>query len=384
MDDARTVSRRGFMGHVAGAAGVLALPPDLARWASDHRVPPPPRRLGMADEYDSFAKLHFNENPYGPPASVLKAMNDAFKYANRYGYPDSGLMAEITKLHDVPSDMVILGSGSGELLNAVDLAYIGGGKMVLGSDPSYNEVYQHAAQIKAEAIKVPLRADHTMDIPEMIRVANARAREIGFVYLCNPNNPTGRTIPAREIVALLDGIPAGMPVLIDEAYHHFVDDPSYATSIPLARAGRPVIVTRTFSKIAALAGIRLGYAVAPKPVIESLRLRMTGNINALARYAGAAALRDTDSQAKVREVTLALRRKTTAELERRGFSVIPSESNFFMVHIKRPVAPVIAEFRKKGVLVGRPFPPMTDYLRVSVGAPEELERFLTAWGQVVT
>ena len=156
-----SISRRGFMEGVAGAAATLALTPALATRAQDATglAPRPQRPRPAEDEYDKLAKLHFNENPYGPPASVLKAMNDAFKYANRYGYPDSGLMAEITKLHDVPSDMVILGSGSGELLNAVDLAYIGGGKMVLGSDPSYNEVYQHAAQIKAEAIKVPLRAD---------------------------------------------------------------------------------------------------------------------------------------------------------------------------------------------------------------------------------
>ncbi len=384
MSGSHDVSRRGFMGRMAGVAGVLALPPDLARWTEAHRAPAPPRLLGAADEYDAFAKLAFNENPYGPSAQVMKAMNDAFKYANRYGYPDSGLMAEITKLHDLPPEMVLLGSGSGELLDAVNLAFLVDGKKVLGSDPSYNEVFQHATRIKAESIKVPLRADYTQDIPAIIQIANARAKEIGFVYICNPNNPTGRTVPAAEIQTLLDGIPAGMPVLIDEAYHHFVDDPAYATSLPHVRAGRPVIIARTFSKIAALAGIRLGYAMAPKAMLDAMRVKMTGNVNALARYAGAAALRDTEAQAKVREVTLTLRRKTTAELERRGFAVIPSEANFFMVHLRRPVAPVIAAFRTKGVLVGRPFPPMTEHLRVSIGTPDELARFLAAWPQVVT
>ena len=380
MDDARTVSRRGFMGTVAGVAGVLALPPDLATWASAHRPPAPERPFAADDEYDRFAKLHFNENPYGPPASVMQAMTLAFKYSNRYGYPDPGVRATIAKLHGVSPDMVLLASGSGELLGAVGHAFLGAGKVVIGAEPTFSDVYEYASRVKCEAVKIPLRADHTQDIAATVRAATARARDVGFVYLCNPNNPTGRTVPATEVTQLLDGLPAGMPVLIDEAYHHFVDDPAYATSISHVLAGRPVIVTRTFSKIAALAGVRLGYAIASPAMIERLSLQMTGTINALAKYAGAAALADTDSQAKVRAVTLELRRKTTAELERRGFAVVPSEANFFMVHLRRPVGPVIAAFRTQGVLVGRPFPPMTEHLRVSVGAPEEMERFLAAWG----
>ena len=382
MSDEQRVSRRGFMGNVAGTVGALALTPDLARWATAHRAPLP-RHLAAADAYDDYAKLAYNENPYGPPASVMKAMNEAFKYANRYGYPDSGVLDAIAKLHGVSKEMIVLASGSGELLEAVGNTYLSAGKLVVGCDPSYGDVYQHATRIKAEALRVPLRADHSQDIPAMIQVANARAKDVGFVYLCNPNNPTGRTIPAAEVQQLLDGLPAGMPVLIDEAYHHFVDDPAYATSIPAAIAGRPVIVTRTFSKIAALAGIRLGYAIAPKPMVQALQLHMTGTLNVLAMYAGAAAMRDTDSQAKVRAITLELRRKTTAELERRGFAVIPSETNFFMVHVRRPVRPVIDAFKAKGVLVGRPFAPMLDYLRVSVGAPEEMQRFLAAWDGVM-
>lgn len=382
MMDGGAVSRRGFMGGLGAAMGMLALPRDLADWTRAHR----PERLDRpfaADDYDSYAKLAFNENPYGPPASVMEAMQHAFKYANRYGYPDPGLLDALSALHGVPKEMLVTSSGSGELLEAMSLAFLAPGKKVLGSDPSYNEVYSHVLRIHGEAIKVPLKADATQDLAAITRIARERAGEIGFIYLCNPNNPTGRTIPAREIDQLLAEIPKDIPVLIDEAYHHLVDDPSYATSVPYALAGRPVVVTRTFSKIAALAGIRLGYAVAPKAVGEQLRLKMTGTVNALARYAGAAALKDTASQAKVREVTLALRRQTTAALQARGFAVIPSETNFFMVHIKKPVTPVIAAFREKGVLVGRPFPPMTEHLRVSVGTPEEMQRFLAAWPAAV-
>jgi len=171
-------------------------------------------------------------------------------------------------------------------------------------------------------------------------------------------------------------------VLIDEAYHHFVEDPNYATSVPYVLEGRPVIVTRTFSKIAALAGMRLGYAVATKDIIERMRPYSISSVNAIVKWGGVAALKDTASQQQVRETTTKLRKKTSADLVALGYDVIPSETNFFMVHIRRPVVPVIEEFRKKGVLVGRPFPPMVEHLRVSVGTAEEMDRFLTAFKEI--
>ncbi len=142
--------------------------------------------------------------------------------------------------------------------------------------------------------------------------------------------------------------PYGPPdsvILIDEAYHHFVDDPNYATSVPYVIDGRPVIVARTFSKIAAL--------------------------------------NDTASQAQVKRVTIEVREKTIAELESLGHQVIPSQANFFMVNLNREVQPVIDEFRKRGVLVGRPFPPMTQHLRVSVGTSDEMSRFLVAFKEIL-
>jgi histidinol-phosphate aminotransferase len=143
-----------------------------------------------------------------------------------------------------------------------------------------------------------------------------------------------------------------------------------------------VIVARTFSKIAGLAAMRLGYAVATAETIRRMRPYATGSTNALVRWGAAASLRDTAEQAKVKRITLELRKKTTAELESMGFAVIPSETNFFMVHLGRPVAPVRDEFRKRGVLVGRDFPPMLEHLRVSVGTAEEMDRFLAAFKEI--
>jgi histidinol-phosphate aminotransferase len=174
-----------------------------------------------------------------------------------------------------------------------------------------------------------------------------------------------------------------VPVLIDEAYHHFVEDPAYETSMKYVKDGRAVIVARTFSKIAGLAGMRLGYAVAPREQLAVLRPYSTGSVNACVRWGAAAALADRANEDKVRRVTLELRKKTVADLKTLGYESIPSEANFFMVHLKRPVVPVIEEFRKKGVLVGRPFPPLTESLRVSVGTPDEMSRFMVAFKEIL-
>jgi len=173
-----------------------------------------------------------------------------------------------------------------------------------------------------------------------------------------------------------------MPVLIDEAYHHFVDTPEYATSLPYVIEGRRVVIARTFSKIAALAGMRLGYAIAPADMIAEMRLYSMGSINALVKHGGAAALKDVESQAKIKKMTIDLREKTSAELRAHGYDVIPSQTNFFMVSIGREIQPVIEEFRQRKVLVGRPFPPMTTHMRVSVGTADEMDRFMKAFKEI--
>ena len=381
MSSSNVLSRRRFVGGLA-AAGYLTLRGDTELWAQDARGAP--RTAQQLDEYDSYAKLSFNENPYGPPESVMQAMTKAFKYANRYGYPDGDIHGEIAKHHGVKPENILLGAGSGEILDVVGTAFLqGGSKKVVGVNPSYSAVYQHATSVRGDAITVPLLPDYRQDIPGLIRVTRANYRNVGFVYICNPNNPTGRVVTKREIAQLLDGIPEDVPVLIDEAYHHFVEDPAYATSVPYVLEGRRVVVARTFSKISALAGMRLGYAVAPADMIRTMSPYVSGSINALVRWGGVAALKDTASQAQVKRVTLDIRTKTTTALRNLGYAVIPSETNFFMVHIRRPVQPVIDDFRKKGVLVGRPFPPMLEHLRVSVGTPEEMGRFMTAFKEVV-
>lgn len=386
MDVREALSRRGFVSGLAAGLTWLGVRPPLellAQGTAQGAAPGGSRAPRTPEEYDGFAKLANNENPWGPPDSVLEAMTKAFKYANRYGYPDGDITEAIARHHGVTTENVLLGAGSGEILEVVGHTFLRDGKKVVGVEPSYTQVYQHATSIRADAIRIPLLPDYRQDIPAVVRATRTYYRDVGFVYLCNPNNPTGRVVTRDEVRQLLEGIPEDMPVLVDEAYHHFVEDPAYATAIPYVKHGRPVIVARTFSKISGLAGMRLGYAVAPREIIQMMRPFSTGSINAVVKWGGVAALNDTAAQAKVRAMTLELRKQTVGALESQGFAVIPSETNFFMVNIRRPVQPVIEEFRKKGVLVGRPFPPMLEHLRVSVGTAEEMRRFMTAFKEIV-
>lgn len=376
----RSLARRRFLTGLAATAGTLAVAP---RSISAGPVQRGPVDAAPDDEYDALVKLANNENNYGPPESVIKAMTQAFKYANRYGYPDGDLRNVLAEHHAVKPEQILLAAGSGEILDVACSAFLQDSKKIVGADPSYSILYSHATGLKSDTIKIPLLADYRQDIPAMIRATRANYRDVGFVYLCNPNNPTGRLVTTQEVRQLLDGIPADVPVLIDEAYHHFVDDPSYSTSVPYVTEGRQVIIARTFSKIAALAGMRLGYAVANRDLLQSMRNHMTGSVNAVVRWGGVAALKDTASQQWVKTKTIELRTRAMRDLASLGYDTIPSDANFFMVHLKRPVQPVIEAFRKKGVLVGRPFPPMMEHLRVSVGTADDMQRFAAVFREVM-
>jgi len=346
------ISRRGFVGGMASAVGVLSTRPlDLFAESPESTARALRARRAAEDPYDLLAKLNFNENPYGPPESVLKAMTTAFKYANRYGYPDGGITEEIAKHHGVKTENVLLAAGSGEILDVVGTAFASE-KKVVGVEPSYGFVYSHVASVKGGSITLPLTSDYRQHMGAIIRATKAHYRDVGFVYLCNPNNPTGRIVTKTEVKQLLDGIPEDMPVLIDEAYFHFVEDPDYGTAVPYVLEGRPVIVTRTFSKIAALAGVRVGYGLAPKELIERMRGFGGGGLNAIVKYGGVAALKDTAYESKIKQMTITLRNQTTKGLTDWGYEVIPSEANFFMVNVGRDITPVIEDFKNRGVLVG--------------------------------
>tara|TARA_Y100000814_G_scaffold119045_1_gene85268 strand:+ start:218 stop:1279 length:1062 start_codon:yes stop_codon:yes gene_type:complete len=335
------------------------------------------------DEYDALAHLSSNENPFGPSEKALEAMTYAFKYSMRYGYPDNDVQRRIADAHDVPRDHTLMGAGSGEILDVVGLTWLAHDKKVVGVEPSYGSVYSHATGIDAETLLLPLEADYRQNIERMVDVTNRNARDVGFVYLCNPNNPTGVTVTADEISYLLDNIPEDIPVLIDEAYHHFVEDPAYEESLKYVREGRRVVIARTFSKIYGMAAMRIGFAIAPPDMIQEMRPYSTGSVNALARWGAVASMEDQPAADRMLVHNKRLREQTISDLEGLGYECIPSQTNFFMVNLRQTVAPIRQAFRQRGVAVGRDFPPMLDYLRVSIGTEDEMGRFMNAFEDVM-
>lgn len=326
--------------------------------------------------------LSRNENPYGPFPSVQQAMQDALKRANRYPFePDyDDLVDCIARLHAVSKDEVAVGMGSTELLRMAADTFTGPGKRLITADPTFEVVGLYAGWRKADVVRVPLTSTYAHDIEAMLRAAHGSPNG-GLIYVCNPNNPTGSITPSSELSEFARRLPAGYVLLIDEAYHHFaVDMPSYAPTSPAAN----VIITRTFSKVFGMAGIRLGYGVAPVELVKAMEhAQLFNDMNIVASSCGAVALDDVAATKETARKIVADRNEFMRQCAYRKIPVVPSCANFAMLQTGKPAKTIREEFRKRGIDVGRPFPPMLTYTRVSFGLPEQMQRFWKTWDEVV-
>ncbi len=367
-------SRRQFIGAVGAGAAALALRPVFSR--NCFAAPQSPAA-------DDFVHLNYNESPYGPSEKALAAIRGAVGSCGRY-YPDSDydeLRALLGRHHGLAAENILIGAGSTEILKICDDVFLRRPRLV-AAEPAYDAVIAYAVGSRATAVKVPLTKDFRHDLP---RMADAAARDTGLVYLCNPNNPTGSIVTKDEMERFLDRIPETVAVVVDEAYSHFAASPEFHSAIRHVKAGRNVVVARTFSKIYGLAGMRIGYAIAKKEIIEQLRPRgVQWVVSSLAAHAAAAALADQEHVERAARLNRTQLEVLYDEMKRAGFETIPSQANFAMIHLRRPVSPVIEQFAKRKVLVGREFRPMTDYLRVTIGTEEEMKRFYAAFREIVT
>jgi histidinol-phosphate aminotransferase len=366
------ISRRAFAGSLGVAAGAALLDTPLVRRTAEAAA----RRPRPSDA----ALLDANENPYGPSPAALEAAARAA--ANRY----PGALAEetreaIARHHGVSADQVLLGCGSSEILQMADEAFSGPGRRVVAAEPTFEAVLAYAKVVHADAIKVPLTPDFRHDLPRMAAACDAST---GLVYVCNPNNPTATIVTGDEMEAFAAAVPATAAILVDEAYHHFVEDPRYRSSLELIAKRPNVVVARTFSKIYGMAGMRLGYAVGSKETIAAMAPYASwSNTNAAVLAAAAASLADPDLVPRQRKLLNDTRKWLVSELTKQGFRTMPSEANFVMIDVGGDVAPVIQAFRAKKILVGRKFPSLPNWLRVTVGKREEVAAFLAALPEVV-
>jgi histidinol-phosphate aminotransferase len=368
-----SLSRRQFTTAIgAGLGAALVEGPFGARRAEAGR---PSTRPGNTPA--DAVLLNSNENPYGPAASALDAITKSESVAARY--PDAAearLTEAIARLHGVAADRVVLGCGSGEVLQMADMAFLGPGKKVVVAEPTFEAVLGYARVTKAEPVKVPLTADFRHDLPRMAAACDAGT---GLVYVCNPNNPTGTIVTKDELAFFLERVPRTVSILVDEAYHHFVDDPHYASAFEWIDKAPNVVVVRTFSKVYGMAGMRLGYAVSSKENAEALRAHAAwSNANAAVLAAALASLAESDHVPRQRSINRETRDWLCRELERDGRRYIPSHANFLMVDVGGDVQPLIDSFRERRILVGRKFPSLPNWLRVSMGTKPEMQAFVDA------
>jgi histidinol-phosphate aminotransferase len=214
--------------------------------------------------------------------------------------------------------------------------------------------------------------------------AASGAVSAGLVYICNPNNPTASITPKGEISDFLAKISPTTIVLVDEAYHHYVETNDYESVIPLVKQYPNLIVARTFSKIYGMAGLRCGYCVTQRA--NSARLRthqIFDSVNILALVAARASLADTQHIAQGRKLNNEVKKNLCAELDSLGYRYIPSHANFLMIDLRREVRPIISALRSRGVEVGRLFPALPNFLRVTIGTAPEIKQFLTAFKEVM-
>lgn len=331
---------------------------------------------------DEFIRISFNENNYGPSPKALQALATCGAIASRYPFLSELAVAQaIADYHGVKPENVALGCGSTEILRVADAAFLAADKNLVVAEPTFEAVLEYSGVEHSDIVKVPLTADHRHDLP---RMADSCTSKTGLVYICNPNNPTATIVTRDAMADFISRVPPTTLILVDEAYFDFVDDPRYASVLELIPQHANLVMARTFSKIFGMAGMRLGYAVgAPETLAAMQKFLNQDNTNAAVLAAALASLSDRAYIASCREKFIATRKWISAELAKDGRNFTDSQANFLMIDVGTDVRPVIAEFRKRKILIGRRFPSMSNWIRVSIGKQDEMETFLAALRQIV-
>jgi histidinol-phosphate aminotransferase len=323
-----------------------------------------------------IVKLASNENPLGMPESARQAMLAAAAELGRY--PDANgfdLKGALSRRFGVPSDWITLGNGSNDILELVSQAFLKPGSSAIYAQHSF-AVYELATQARgARAIVVPAR-NFGHDLAAM---RAAIAPDTRVMFIANPNNPTGTFIPGADIEAFLASVPPEVLVVLDEAYNEYLEPQDRYDALAWVRRFPNLVVSRSFSKAYGLAGLRVGYGVAQPAITDLLnRVRQPFNVNSIAQAAAVAALADTEFLERSRTVNTAGRRQLSQAFEAMGLRYLPSYGNFVLVEVGDAAAVNLA-LLKAGVIV-RPVGNygLPTWLRISVGLPEENDRFLTA------
>ena len=355
-----------------GAAALLApFTPRLSAAMPAAAAEPAPSRPAAG-----LIRLDSNENPYGPSPAARRAILASAAEAPRYADDAvQELIGALAAYQHLDRTQVVVGSGSGELLNmAAMLAAQGGpGGELIAAQPTFEQLPEFAANVGVETKWVPLDAHHAHDLAAMRAAITPRTH---LIYVCNPNNPTATAVRRDALEAFVRSVPAATLVLVDEAYIDLADADGVGSVVPAIKDCPNLIVLRTFSKIHGLAGLRVGYGMAAAPLAERLRKVQLAFPNVAGLRAAIASLDDQRFVADTRRALIADRVRVEAALDRLGCAHTPSQGNFVFFDAAMPLPAFRQAMLDRGIKVGRPFVRYDQWARVTIGTHQEVDRFL--------
>jgi histidinol-phosphate aminotransferase len=326
--------------------------------------------------------LNANENPAGPPAVSLAAMQQVLPASGRYHYQEfREIYAAIAHSEELSPEQIVTGCGSSEVLHTSVDVFTSPSRPLISVAPAYEGPIELARTLGRPVVLTKLREDYTADVRKLAEEAGKAGG--GLIYICNPNNPTSAITTAKDVDWLVSNLPAKTTLLVDEAYIHFGESPELKTALPYVRQGKDVIVTRTFSKIYGMAGLRAGFAAAKPEIIARLTPLRMNVISIVSARAVTAALADRQNILAERYRSLTrTRRDLCAWLRERNVKFIEPQANFIMIDVGRSAREFIDTMPRMGVAPGRPFPPLDHMLRVSIGTDQDMAKFREVFWKV--
>ncbi len=347
----------------------------IAVYKSENPAEEIERDLGV-----KVVQLGMNENPFGPSPKAVEA---ARTYMDQVApYPDDSgfyLRQKLAAAYNISMDELIISSGSSDILSMAYHAVLAPGAEALTGESSFIVYYQLADMLNMAMVRVPMK-NYAFDLDAMAERINAKT---ALVVLANPNNPTGTLVRKKDLDAFMVRVPDHTLVVLDEAYFEYVREADYPNSLEYVRAGKPVLILRTFSKVFGLAGLRIGYGISTREIINTLyKVRMAFNTSSVAQAAALAALEDHAHVEKSIRLNREEREFLYSELSRRGVKFVPSYANFVLIDVGRPGREVTSALLQQGVIV-RPAWGCPTCMRVSVGTHDQNQTFLAALDKVL-
>ncbi len=367
----RGYSRRSF-GRITTllGAGAASLP-----FFSEHAM----AQLSMIGPLPPDAvKINANENPLGPCPEALEAMYGVLRGGGRYLYEETfNFQKTLAEVEGVKPTYVRPYPGSSDPLHRAVLAFTSPDKPFVMGDPGYEAGERAAKFIGAKVVRVPLKKDYSHDVKAMA----AAAPDAGLIYICNPNNPTGTITSRADIEWLYANKPKGSILLIDEAYIHLSKN-----AIPcsdMAGADKDVMILRTFSKLYGMAGLRAGAAIARPDLLEKISNYGAGALPVTGMVGANTSLKVKTLVPERRKLIADVREDVFGWMQKNNYSFVPSESNKFMVDVKRPGGEVVKAMAAEKVFIGRVWSAWPTHVRVSIGTKDEMEKFKVAFRKVM-